>query len=138
MRSGTILYDKAFQFPDGGVIDKILIVLCEAGTDHLVVTTTSKQNSRNRTTGCQINDRLPNYFVPASTTWFNADTWIELLEVHELRGYIIDHKLSDGTMRIFDNVLSDRFVVDLLDCVLESNDIDGFDLDLIRTARMQF
>ena len=135
MKSGTILYDTAFQFSNTQVIDKLVVVLCEAGTDHLVVTTTSKQYSRNRTAGCQTSNKLPNFFVRAHSSWFKLDTWIELLEVHEMPGYILDAKIADGTITVYENVLTDKFIRDLLDCVLDSDDIDGFDLDLIRAAR---
>lgn len=137
MKCGTILHDKTFQFSDTGVSDKLIIVLCEAGTDHLVVTTTSKQHSRNQTAGCQISDKLPNFFVRSRAPWFDVDTWIELGEVHSIPGYILDAKIADGTITVYENVLTDVFVRDLLDCVLQSDDIDGFELDLIRAARQK-
>ena len=136
MTPGTILYDKQFQFSDTqAVIDKLLVVLCEIGHDYLVVLTTSNPKFKSSTPGCNIMDKLPNFYVPVGTSWFTKPTWILLNEVYDTSHHILNQKIADGTITLFPNVLSSSVMKDLLDCALESIDIDGYYLDLIAQAR---
>lgn len=51
MNCGTVIYDKRYQFSNGEVIDKLLIVLCEFGRDHLVLTTTTSRPEKRENAG---------------------------------------------------------------------------------------
>jgi len=134
MNCGTIFRDQAFQFSDGPAGDKLIIVLCEYGTDHLVVKTTT--TPKGRTPGCQINDRPPNYFIPKRTTWFDEDTWIELDECFEYVSYIQKEKQKDGTSHQLRNgMLSPSLMKDIIDCALLSDDIDEFHLEHLAMMR---
>jgi len=126
MNSGTILYDKEFQFSNNGVIiDKLIIVLCEFGINFLVLSTTSQQHSKNKTAGCQIKDRQPNYFLPQGSCWFNKDTWVELSEFHEMDFYILEQKKADRIV-LHRSVLPTELMKDIIKCALTSEDIEGF------------
>lgn len=92
MNCGTILHDKHYQFTNGEFGDKLVIIICECGTDHLALITTSHAHSKNNKAGCQIADRPPNFFLRGKTYWFDLDTWVELQEVHELPFYILGTK----------------------------------------------
>jgi hypothetical protein len=134
MNCGTVLHDKAFQFSNGKIGDKLAIVLSEYGTNHLTVKTTTHQNLMNRRAGCQINDKPPNYFLPKNTCWFDFDTWVELDEVYELDNNILQVKKQDGTVIEHKGVLDVGLMKKILGCALESEDIEEIYLDVLYTA----
>jgi hypothetical protein len=133
MNCGTILYDEKFQFSNGEIVDKLLIVICDFGTNYLVLNTTSKQHRKSNTSGCQISDKPPNYFLPKGSCWFIKDTWIELDEVFEIDSYTLQEKKKDRVIRHKDN-LSDLLMKDILKCALQSVDIDLYYLEFIERA----
>jgi len=135
MNCGTVLYDKHFQFPDGQTIDKLLIVLCEFGTDHLVLTTTGQQHSKGDTPGCQSGDKFPSYFLPLGSYGFTKDTWVELHDVRELNAAITEQKMSDGTIIVHRGVLPIDLMKSIIDCALQSRFIDEYYLDFLRAFR---
>ena len=135
MNCGTVLFDKNFQFSDGATSDKLLIVVCEFGTDHLILVTTSRAHSKGRKYGCQLADKPSNFFLPKGSCWFDRDTWVELHEVIELSSTIHEHKKKDGAVVEHRNVLSADLMKSILDCALQSEFIDEFYLDSIRKIR---
>lgn len=136
MNCGTILRDQSFQFSDGPAGNKLIVVLSEFGVDHLVVKVTSQPHSKGSISGCQINDRPPNYFIPSGTTWFDADTWIELDECFEYVSYIRQEKEKDGTVHQPQGaLLSNELMKSVIDCALLSEDIDEFYLDHLALMR---
>ena len=131
MTCGTILYDPRFQFRDGAIIDKLIIVIGELGGDYLALITTTNEKGRSVTSGCNQNDRFHNYFIPAKVEWFNKNTWVELDEVHELDGRIYSQKKSDGAVQ-YKATLAVSLMKKILSCALESQDIDLYYLDFIK------
>jgi hypothetical protein len=135
MNCGTVVYDKRFQFPNGQIIDKLLIVLCEFGSDHLVLTTTSQPQHRKAIAGCQIKNKPPTFFLPKDSCWFDKDTWVELHVVNELPSLIHNQKKQDGTVIEYPNALPIELMKQILDCVLQSDFIDGYYLDHLQRVR---
>ena len=136
MNCGTVIYDERYQFSNGQIIDKLLIVLCEFGVDHLVLTTTTSQpEKREKTPGCQIKSRAPAFFLPKGSCWFDKDTWVELHIVNELPSVIYNQKKKDGTVREHPNALPLELMKQVLDCLLESEFIDAYYLDQLKRVR---
>jgi hypothetical protein len=135
MNCGTVLYDKAFQFPNGETIDKLLIVLCEFGTDHLVLTTTGQQHTKQASPGCQIKDKPPTYFLPQGSCWFDRNTWVQLHVIYELDSTINNYKKSDGTVIEHKNALPLELMKGIIDCALQSKYIEQFYLDILKGFR---
>ncbi|MEK6410382.1 MAG: hypothetical protein AABN34_25960 [Acidobacteriota bacterium] len=135
MNCGTVLYDKHYQFPNGETIDKLVIVVSEFGTDHLVLITTSQPKSKKKEKGCQSKDTPPSYFIPQRTSWFDKDTWIELHYIGELPDAICHQKLRDGTIVEYQNVLAPSLVREILDCALDSDFIDEFYREFLQRER---
>lgn len=134
MNCGTILYDKEFLFGRSGtVIDKLIVVLCELGSNYLIASTTSKQHYKNRKAGCQINDKPPNFFLPKGSCWFNEDTWIELNAVDEIDFDILQQKKADKIV-LYKSVLPNELMKDLMKCALQSEDIEELYLEYIQRA----
>ena len=126
MKCGTILHDKNYQFPNGTLGNKLVIVLCEFGADHLVLTTTSQVHFKKNKPGCQIADKPPNFFLPRGSCWFDTDTWVELQEVIELDSTIVEYKKRDGAITEHRDVLPAPLMRSILECALQSDFIDEF------------
>jgi hypothetical protein len=133
MNCGTVLYDERFQFSDGSVINKLFIVLCDFGTNYLVLNTTSQQKKKNKTAACQLKDKPPNFFLPANHSWFEKDTWIELDEVFEIDSDTLEQKKKDRVV-LHKSVLSPELMKDILKCALQSVDIELFYLEFLERA----
>lgn len=125
MNCGTVLYDTQFQFPNGSIIDKLIIVLCDFGTDYLVAQTTRQEKFKNKVAGCQIKDKPSNYFIPEHTSWFKDNTWILLDEVFEYNSDTFAYKKADNIAQHRD-VLPKQQLKEILGCALKSDDIEGF------------
>jgi hypothetical protein len=135
MTCGTVLSDKNFQFSNGKSSPKLLIVLCEFGTNYLILVTTSQPHSKGKKSGCQNKDKPPNYFLPKGSCWFDDDTWVQLDEVVELDSTIQGYKKKDGTVVEYKDVLPTALMKHILDCALESEFIEEFYLDFLRKVR---
>ncbi len=133
MKCGNLLFDAKFQFRNGNIDYKLIIVVCDYGTDCLVLQTTRQPKAKNRVSGCQIGDKPPNFYVPKGSAWFDDDTWILLDEVFEYNADQYFYKKEDGVVQHRHN-LSDSFMKSLMECLLQSRDIDGFDKDFIKKA----
>lgn len=131
MKCGTILHDREFQFSNGLTGNKLVIILCDFGTNYLVAVTTSQQHRKNKVRGCQIKDRPPNYFLPQNSTWFDVDTWVKLDEVVEVDSDILSSKMA-GRVAVSRSSLSNELMKDILDCALQSDDIEEFYLDILK------
>lgn len=125
MNCGTILYDTKFQFPDGSIIDKLIIILCDFGTDYLVVQTTRQQKFKKKVYGYQISDKPPNYFIPENTSWFKDNTWVLLNEIFEYNSDTFYYKKQDN-IAFHRNVLSKELMKEIFQCALKSEDIELF------------
>jgi hypothetical protein len=133
MKSGTVLFDSKFQFPNGKIDYKLIIVACEMGEDYLVFQTTRQPEHKNTVLGCQKDDRVPNFFIPTGTSWFKDDTWVLLNEAFSYSGLILAHKKADGIVE-HKNQLNNQLIKAILDCARNSSDIDGFDKEFIEKA----
>lgn len=133
MKCGTILFDSKFQFPNGNIDYKLIVVLCELGSDYLVVQTTRQPGAKNRTNGCQIKDNPSNFYLPRGAAWFEDDTWILLNEVFEYNSVIFDSKWRDNVIQ-HRTVLSTDLTKQIFECALQSEDIEKYYLDFITKA----
>lgn len=133
MNCGTVLYDTKFQFSDGSITDKLIIVFGNFGTDYLVVQTTRQQKFKNKVAGCQISDKPQNYFIPKHTSWFTDDTWVLLNEVFEYNSDTFAYKKQDNVVQYREN-LPKELIREILQCALKSDDIELFYLEFIQRA----
>src|SRR4051812_19520570 len=103
MDCGTIFYDRKFQFEDTGkIIDKLGIVICEAGDCHFVFYTTSQPIGTAKS-GCNLADKPPNFFIPAYTAFFQKDTWVLLHQVNEYPEYLLEEKINSKVIDLYVN-----------------------------------
>jgi hypothetical protein len=68
MNPGTLVFDDEFEFSDGSIGEKILVVLNDGSAGfYVTVKTTSKSSHKGITYGCQSSDRYPNFFLPVGS-----------------------------------------------------------------------
>lgn len=130
MNAGCVISDSKFQFPNGQIINKFIVVLCGYGSDWLVAQTTRQELDKNRTPGCQVNDTPPNFYLPRGGGILNEDTWIRLDEVFEYNSDTFFFKKKDNVAYLKDTI-SKPLMKDILQCALKSEDIDLFYLEFL-------
>ena len=132
MTPGTILFDKQFQFKDGEVGRKLLVVLSDGKTGfYLIIKTTSQSKFKGRDEGCQSNDRYPNFYLPDGTTCLQGESWLILNEFYELDAAELDKKVADGEISRIGNLPRD-VLIELFDCAINCWDISTKQADILR------
>ena len=131
MTPGSILHDKNFQFKDGEIGNKLLIVLNDgANYPYIIVKTTSKQKTKGKDEGCQLNDNPPNFFLPKGSCSFELDTWAELIEFYEFDVNQVFTKKLNKTLEL-KNSLPKTILKDLLNCAKNCDDITNKQAEVI-------
>lgn len=132
MTPGSILHDTNFQFKDGEIGNKLLIVLNDGKEfPYIIIKTTSKQKTKNTDEGCQLNDKPPNFFLPRNSTSFEKDTWIELNEFFEFELSEMFQKRLARTIE-HKNTLPKQILKDLLRCAINCDDISEFQEEILK------
>lgn len=130
---GQILHDPCFEFNDGEVGNKLIIVLgrCCKADNYIVVRTTSKPDRKSWEYGCHNNEPDPNFFIPVTLGLFPLDTWVCLdyltdLDVVEFnKGLTNKDRFEKGQLSI--NVLKN-----LLDCASRADDTTQYQSQILR------
>ena len=84
MQRGDIYLHLKFEFKDSYPGKKYIILLNNPrpGEDFIFVKTTSQRENKPRKPGCT--EELCLYFIPAKTTFFPEDTWVQLRETYPM------------------------------------------------------
>ena len=100
MQRGTILFHTTFEFKDGDIGKKLLVVLNnQKGKDpFLVAKTTTQGNNKSQTPGCIEKEEL--YFIKGGKTFFREDTWIQLYEIYVFTAAEVLQDHFDGNLEI--------------------------------------
>ena len=81
---GTIYHHRRLVFKNGFAGIKYIILLNTPGPNdpYLFVKTTAQKKDKPSKPGCIENRSL--FFIPAKTTFFQCDTWIQLHEIYSI------------------------------------------------------
>jgi len=81
---GTIYHHRQLVFKNGFAGKKYIILLNTPGPNdpYLFVKTTAQKKDKPSKPGCIENRSL--FFIPAKTTFFESDTWIQLHEIYSI------------------------------------------------------
>jgi hypothetical protein len=127
---GSIYHHKRMVFSDGTIAIKLLILLNNPTKNepYLCVKTTSQKKNKPSTSGC-IRDRAL-FFIPAGTTFFGKDTWVQLYEIYPFDPYQFprDSNVSKA------GKLDHKVIEKIIDCLFlsQEDDIPPLYRDLIR------
>ena len=84
MTPGTVLFDQAFQFHDGGTGQKLFVALTDGTTgQYICAKMTSSGHRYGIISGCQAMDRFPSFFIPKHGCFLKENTWIQLEAFYE-------------------------------------------------------
>lgn len=131
MHKGTILYHRAFQFQNGEIGKKLLIIINTPQKDepYLCCRTTSKQQYNIDREGCHSNKNI--YVINPNTDWFKEKTWVQFHELYEFEAgkFLKDH--FDGKL-VVKGTLKANTIVAIINCVKRSEDVSNYHLTLLR------
>lgn len=130
--SSIILHDN-FQFHDGAIGKKYLVVLGSHNGQSVLVKTTSQGRRYLLDFGCQITHRHPNFHLVKGCCCFPAPTWVCLDEFYLLKQSDLLAKHFKGEVFKFGELDSSLYKL-LISCALESLDITEIHSNIIKES----
>lgn len=131
MHKGTIFYHKAFQFQNGEIGKKLLIILNMPQKDepYLCCKTTSKQQFNIDKEGCHSNKNI--YVLNPNTDWFKEKTWIQFHELYEFEASKFLQAHFKGELEI-KGELKGQTISAIINCIKRSEDVSNYHLTLLQ------
>jgi hypothetical protein len=144
-RIGSIFFHTRFEFHDGGVDEKLLILMNtpERKEVYIFTTVTSQEliyskkgpvagNVRLKKKGCQPGPL--EFFIPANDDFFYKDTWIQLYppELNRANKEEVANAIFNTKVMQHKGFLSDNNIAELKNCIKKlKNDISTENFDSI-------
>ncbi len=121
-RCGEVYHDQRFEFEDGHIASKLMIVLADGAALLLAALTTSNPKNKKRERGCNNNHWGQYFYLPVAEAKFDQETWIGLEKIWPLDRNKFREKIRARQLhKRFD--LHPATMRDILECVLQSEDI---------------
>ncbi len=131
MNKGTVIFYKKFQFSNGELGEKLLIILNtykDQSTPHLCCKTTSKQKYNLTNPGCYSNKNI--YVLNANQDFFNLKTWVQFDEIYELKASDLLNAHYSGLVDI-KGTLKENTINAIINCIKRSQDITNYQLSIL-------
>jgi len=134
---GAILFHKRFEFFDGELGEKLIVLLNEPETPeeieegYIFARTTSQEKSRFREPECQP-DRSE-FFIAANNDWFLNDTWVQLYELYTFDVKTVIEDSLTGVLEVKGR-LKENKTGQLINCVNKATDVSGLHKRIINTS----
>jgi len=131
MKKGDILYHEQFKFSNGGISDKLLVILNTpqpTNDPYLIITTTSQSINKSQIPGCNLKESL--FFIKANHDFFNKDTWLQFYQLYELDFKKLLKTKFDGLVKISGS-LKEQTINEVINCIRKSDDVSEYYLKLI-------
>jgi len=124
LKKGTILYHESFEFKNGEIGEKLLVLLNTPKPSvepHLLCKATSQQDGKPQIPGCH--PSLSLFFISAGQDFFVKDTWLQLYDIYPVDTASV---LQDSFNKqlIIKGILSDKTIIDLMSCIGKIKDIE--------------
>lgn len=131
MEKGTILFHVKFEFRNGNIGEKLLVLLNDPKPliePFLFCKTTSRQKGKPTTPGCQSNWSL--FYIPSKQDFFEEGTWLQLHEIFEAdaKSFLKDHFAGDLQIK---GKLKDLTINSLMKCIKIIDDISDKHKEMI-------
>lgn len=123
LEKGCILFHKKFQFKDGELGEKLIIILNSPDPSkepYLVCRTTSQERNKPKTFGCQ--EELSLFFLPGGQDFFEKDTWIQLYDIFPFEASTILKDFFDGELSVLGK-FKELTIRQLMNCIRKVKDI---------------
>lgn len=130
MNKGTIFFHKKFKFKDGGVGEKLLIVLNEPkkNESYLFCKTTSRSKFNLEHQGCYSDKNI--YILNADHDSFQKKTWVQFHELYEANATDLLRARFDGDLEVKAQLRIETINA-LVNCIKRSDDISKYQLSLL-------
>lgn len=97
---------------------------------YLVAKTTSNPTSKSRSSGCNLDDKYPNFYLPANSCCLDGESWVDLGQPYSLKlEYMLSGKFA-GRINVIGN-LGNALLQELIECFLDSEDITQNDEEIL-------
>ena len=133
MRKGTILFHPNFEFTNGEIGRKYLIVLntpdIRKSEPFLFCKTTSQTQNKPKTPGCHAEKNL--YCIEANSDFFPKRTWVQFFEIFEAsQDEFIKQHFALGLQVKAE--LKSETISAITNCIKRSDDISAYHLLLLK------
>jgi len=125
LKKGNILYHKRFEYTNGEIGKKLLVVLNDpdpAKEPYLLCRVTSQEKGKLRKFGCQEDPSF--FFLPAGHDFFDKDTWVQLYEIFEVEADSLLKDHFEGHLEPR-GALQEMTIRQLMNCIKKIKDISG-------------
>jgi hypothetical protein len=131
MDKGTILYHRAFEFKDGEIGQKLLIVLNTPQNDapYLCCKTTSKIKYGIEKEGCHSSKNI--YVLNPVAQCFKEKTCVQFHEIYEFDNHSFLKAHFKGELDV-KGKLPEPIINAVVNCVKKSDDISQYHLQLLK------
>lgn len=133
MDKGTIIYHRVFQFHNGEIGQKLLIILNTPNINkqepYICCKTTSQQKYGIDKEGCHSQSNI--YVLNANSDWFKDKTWVQFHELYEFDCKMFLKEHFNGNLEI-KGKLKDVTKSAIINCIKRSEDISNYHLTLLR------
>jgi hypothetical protein len=130
MQRGTVLLHEAFEFENGDIGKKFLIVVNNPAQNdpYLMCLTTSQRGNRPDREGCHPQTGV--YVLRVGYDFFELQTWVQLYRIYEADAKALLKARFDGNLTIKAN-LQDQTIRAIVNCIKKSPDISKYRKGLI-------
>lgn len=131
MKKGTVFLYKKYRFPDGGITDKLFIIINNPGPNDPILTckTTSKQDSRPDKEGCHYLKNV--YVLRDNDDFFELRTWVQFYILYRFNHKELIKLMNSGEVKTMAE-LRPQTISAIVNCVKKSEDVTFYDLELIK------
>ena len=133
MRKGTILFHPSFEFTNGEIGRKYLIILNSPDIKKiepfLFCKTTSQSQNKPQTPGCHAEKNL--YCIGAQFDFFPKKTWVQFFEMFEVNydEFIKQHFELGVEVK---GELRTETISAIINCIKKSDDVSAYHLSLLK------
>lgn len=133
MEKGTVLFHTKFQYTDGNIGEKLIIVLTipdNTDTSFLICKTTSRNKHNIIYKGCYSDKNI--FFITPDESCFNKNTFVQFdkSSLFEIKLDRLFNAHRDGNMNEI-GILSDELYYNLIQCIKNSEDVIKKHIDMI-------
>jgi hypothetical protein len=133
MRKGTVLFHPRFEFTNGEIGKKYLIILntpdIKKPEPFLICKTTNQIKNKPKTPGCHAEKNL--YCIEANSDFFPKRTWVQFFEIFEVSHdeFIKQHFELGLQVKV---ELKPETINAIVNCIKRSDDVSVYHLSILK------
>lgn len=132
MRKGSILFHPSFEFTNGEIGRKYLVILntpdIKKSESFLFCKTTSQSQNKPQTPGCHAEKNL--YCIDAKFDFFPKKTWVQFFEIFEANYQEFIKQHFDLGLEVKCELKTETINA-IINCIKKSDDVSAYHLSLL-------